>query len=131
MRADLQPFLLGAVILATGLACPRLAHGEASISGARSDMTMEVRDTPVQEILATLGDRFGLRFRATTSLDKRIDGRYEGSLRGVVIRLLNGYDYVIKTDDGGIEVIILGLTNRDQAPALRQGVLVPTRRRSD
>ena len=92
---------------------------------------MEVRDTPVQEILATLGDRFGLRFRATTSLDKRIDGRYQGSLRGVVIRLLNGYDYVIKTDDGAIEVIILGLTNRDQAPALRQGVVVPTRRRSD
>jgi len=127
----LQPLFLTAVILATGLACPRFAHGEASISGAESDMTIEVHDTPVQEVLAALGTRFGVRFRGITSIDRRIDGRYEGSLRGVVTRLLNGYDYVIKTDEGAIEVIILGLTKRDQTPPQNQAVPLPTKRRSD
>ena len=131
LRTTLQSIFLSAVILATGPACPPLAHGEASISGAESDMTIEVHDTPVQEVLAALGTRFGLRVRGTTSLDRRIDGRYEGALRGVVARLLNGYDYVIKTDERAIEVIILGLTKRDQTPPQNQAVPLPTKRRSD
>lgn len=116
--------LLGSVVLAAGLVCAVRADAQAIVSGAENDVTIEAHDTSLQDVLAALGARFGLRYRNVSALDRRINGTYGGSLRGVVARLLDGYDYVMKTDGGRIEVIVLGAANSRAMPAA-------TRRRSD
>jgi hypothetical protein len=95
-------------------------------------LTIEVRDTSLRDVLTALGAKFGLHVRGLSSLNRQVEGRYEGSLRGVVTRLLNGYDYVLKTDDGRMEVIIVGATKQSETGLKpSQAVWVPTRRRSD
>jgi hypothetical protein len=120
------------VVLIAGPACPRAALAQTTITGAEDGLRVEARDASVQEVLAALGTKFGLRYRNITALDRRIDGTYEGSLHRVVTRLLDGSSYVLSTGGGHIEVIVLGAAKRDDVlPQPSTTVSTPTRRRSD
>ncbi len=55
---------------------------------------------------ASWGASFGLRYRSTAPLGRRITGTYEGSLQRVVASLLDGYDFVVKTSTEGVEVVV-------------------------
>jgi hypothetical protein len=125
-------YLLMPVAVVIGQACEPVASAETLITGAENDLTIEAHAASVQDILAILGDRFGLRYHGTSSVDRSIEGTYTGSLRRVVARLLEGHDYVIKTDGGHIEVFVLGAARRNEArQESGQTVLTPRRRRSD
>jgi hypothetical protein len=52
-----------------------------------------------------------LQIRTTEALQARISGTYRGSLRTVLSRLLDGYNYVIerKREHGALSVSVLGL----------------------
>src|SRR5215207_3554898 len=63
-------------------------RAEVGISGPSEAIQFEVRDAPVQEVLAALRASFGLQYRAVGVLDRRISGTYEGSLQRVVRRVL-------------------------------------------
>ena len=128
----LLQLLLSAAVLVAGPACPRDALAQTTITGAEDDLTVQARDSSVQEVLAALGAKFGLRYRNITVLDRRIDGTYEGSLHRVVTRLLDGSSYVMSTGGGQIEVIVVSAAKRNDArlqPSIT--VFAPTRRRSD
>ena len=99
-RSRLLQFILGSAVLAAGHFCAPLGHAEAIVSGADNNLTIEARDTSLQDVLNALGAKFDLRVRGLSSLNRQVEGRYEGSLRAVVTRLVNGYDYVLKTDSG-------------------------------
>ena len=131
-RGRLLQLLLSSVVLIAGLACPRDALAQTTITGAEDGLRVEARDASVQEVLAALGTKFGLRYRNITVLDRRIDGTYEGSLHRVVTRLLDGSSYVLSTGGGHIEVIMLSAAKRnDVLPQPSTTVSTPTRRRSD
>jgi hypothetical protein len=124
--------LLSSAVLVAGVASPRGALAQTTITGAEDDLTVEARDSSVQEVLAALGARFGLRYRNITALDRRIDGIYEGSLHQVVARLLDGSSYVMSTGGGQIEVIVVSAAKRnDMRPPPSTTAFAPTRRRSD
>lgn len=71
-------------------------------------MTVEARDASVEEVLSGLRARFGLRYRNSASLDRRVNGTFQGSLERVVRRLLEGYDFVLKTNSDTFEVLVIG-----------------------
>src|SRR3954471_4401536 len=104
-KSCLLRFLLGLAVLVAGPAYPRDALAQTTITGREDGLRVEARDASVQEVLAALGARFGLRYRNITGLDRRINGTYEGSLHRVVTRLLDGSSYVLSTGDGHLEVI--------------------------
>ena len=129
-RARLLPYLLSFAILIMAPAC--VARAEAIVSGTENQLAVEVRDTNVQDVLAILADKFGLRYHGLSAAGRPIVGTYAGSLRTVVTRLLDGYDYVMKVEGGRIEVFVLGVARRNEAgPGHSQTVSAPTRRRSD
>jgi hypothetical protein len=131
-RSRLLQLILGSAVLAAGHFCAPLGHAEAIVSGADNNLTIEARDTSLQDVLTALGAKFDLRVRGLSSLNRQVEGRYEGSLRAVVTRLLNGYDYVLKTDSGHVEVIVLGVAKQSETrPEYSQAVPIPTKRRSD
>ena len=85
-------------------------------------MQVEARNAPVEEVMAALGTSFGLRYRSSVSTGRRITGTYEGSLQRVVTRLLDGYNFVMKTSPGGVEVMVYGVVKPGDAPNAAQAV---------
>jgi hypothetical protein len=63
-----------------------------------------------------LGERFALRYRGTTG-SGGVTATFEGPLRRVVGRVLDGYDYVIETRGDGLEVVVLGAASSHAVPA--------------
>jgi hypothetical protein len=82
-------------------------HAEVLVQGQAGDVRVEAHDATVDEILAALGQRFALRYRGATESNS-VTATFEGPLRRVVGRVLDGYNYVIQTRDDGLEVVVLG-----------------------
>lgn len=97
------------------LAAAAPARAEIRVEGSASNVHVDARDAPVADVLATLGQRFGLRIRGAVG-DGRISAHLDGSLRRVIARLLDGYNYVIRTDDDGLEVMVLNPASRYAVP---------------
>jgi hypothetical protein len=124
--------IFGSALVVTGAICSRNANAETIIATAGDNIIVETHDGSVLAALAAIGGKFDLHLRGLSSLDRPIEGRYEGSLRGVVTRLLNGYDYVMKIDGGRVEVVVLGVAKQSETrPANILGAIAPTKRRSD
>ena len=86
------------------------------VQGQAGDVRVEAHDATVAEILAALGERFALRYRGTTGSDG-VTATFDGSLRYVVGRVLDGYNYFIETRGDGLEVVVLGAASSDPVPA--------------
>jgi hypothetical protein len=89
---------------------------EIRLQGAAEDIRLEAHDATIEEILAALHQRYDLRYRGTT-LNRRITATYEGSLRKILLHVLDGYDYVIGPMGSNIEVIVLSTGTPRQAVA--------------
>jgi hypothetical protein len=83
------------------------AGAEVRVQGSADDVRVEAHDASVAEIFAALGEHFAVHYRGTPA-SAGLTATFEGSLRQVVVRLLQGNDYVIKPGGGGLEVIVLG-----------------------
>ena len=92
------------VLFAT-LYCNSL-RAEIRVQGPADHVRVEARDATVAEILAALGDRFALRYSGVTG-SRSLTASFEGPLRNVVSRTLDGYNFVIKSHGDGLEVIVL------------------------
>jgi len=86
------------------------------VQGQAGDVRVEAHDATVAEILAALGERFALRYRGTTGSDG-VTATFDGPLRYVVGRVLDGYNYFIETRGDGLEVVVLGAASSDPVPA--------------
>jgi hypothetical protein len=91
-------------------------HAEVRVQGQAGDVRVEAHDATVAEILAALGERFALRYRGTTGSDG-VTATFDGSLRYVVGRVLDGYNYFIETRGDGLEVVVLGAASSHAVPA--------------
>jgi hypothetical protein len=96
----------GALAIAT---TPALA--ELRVRGSPEAVIIETRDTPVEEVLAALSRTFNMRYQSSINLDKRLSRTYAGPLLRVLPRILDGYNFVLKTDNGHIVVAVLGTPN--------------------
>jgi hypothetical protein len=100
--------LLGAVaVLACGCLATRAA-AEVHIEGNLSAFRVTTSGDALADVLSAFGTQFPLKYRTAVPLNVEINGVYSGSLSQVVARLLDGYNYVIKKDQGLTEIIILG-----------------------
>ncbi len=101
--------------------CPTSAFPETQIRGTPQAVRVEAKNASIQEILLALNKSFGLQYHSTVNLQKKITGSYAGSLDRVLVRLLAGNDFVLKTTDGRIEVSLLShshaTTHDADAPA--------------
>ena len=104
----------GAVIaLAVGLgAMSSTAFASTDVSGSADSVTVDAQNSSIKDVLSALGQKFHLQVQSTANLDKQISGSYRGSLRGVVTRLLEGYNFVITSSQGELEITVLGTENQ-------------------
>ena len=118
-RARLGSPIVGgraAIAIAAVLAMtPTTLFAEAQVHGSPEAVSIEANNTPIEEILAALGNAFDVHYQSSANLGKQITGTYKGSLPRVVMRLLEGYNFVIMTSNERIEIAVLGTRN---APAV-------------
>jgi hypothetical protein len=101
--------LRAAIVLGIALAiAPTSVLAEIQVSGSPDAITIEARDTSVEDILAALSRAFDMDYRSSIDLDKRLHGTYVGPLSRVVTRILQGYNFVRKTDNGKLSVTVVG-----------------------
>jgi hypothetical protein len=94
---------LGAALAAASTA----ALADAQVRGSPEAVTVEARNTSVEEVLKALGGAFDVHYRSSANLQTRLTGHYEGSLQRVMKRVLDGYSYFVKVGDGRIDLTVL------------------------
>jgi hypothetical protein len=87
---------------------PAAALGAARISGTEAAVSVDAQNSSIKDILGMLDQQFNVHLQSTAALDKQISGTYEGPLRQVLARLLDGYNFIIRVRDGHLLVTVLG-----------------------
>jgi hypothetical protein len=87
---------------------PVAAFAKAEVQGGVEAVNVKLEGASVEEALKALGAAFDVRYQSTANLDRQITGTYRGSLQGVLRRVLDGFDFVLKTQHDSIEVRIIG-----------------------
>jgi hypothetical protein len=91
-----------ACCLATG------ASAEVRVEGNLTALRVSASGDSLSNVLLAFGTLSPVRLRAAIPLNAEIKATYSGSLSQVVSRLLDGYNYVIKNEDGLTEILVLG-----------------------
>jgi hypothetical protein len=110
MSSHRPGFLHGhAIGLAAALLCCTVAtaRAEVHIEGGPEAVRVTASHEAVANILAAFAARFNIKYHSAISLDAAADGVYSGSLRQVISRLLDGCNYVIKSDKDTFEILVL------------------------
>ncbi len=121
--------MCGSAALAIALVVPVVAFASARVSGSAQSVTVDAQNSSIKEILSVLTKQLNLQVRSSVDLDRQAAGTYQGSLPRVVARLLEGYNFIIKTNEQGIEVTVLGSQNdlsTARAPGTPAGTYIAT-----
>ena len=97
-----------AVLLSIG---SRVAAAAPEIRGTASEMQLQAQEASVREILDALARSFNLTYQLSSGVNRTVSGRYSGSLRQVLARILDGHSYIIRETPDGTEVLVLGIAS--------------------
>jgi hypothetical protein len=94
-----------------------VASAEVRVQGDVASVQIETKQSQISEVLSALGPALNVRYRTSISLEGTIDGTFRGSLRDVLSRVLDGFNYFVKAEHDRIEVIVLGKRGEHAVPA--------------
>ena len=85
------------------------ARADVKVSGDADALKIEASEASLEEVLAALGRNSGLQFRYPANFSHSVSGTYAGSLRQVLSRLLQGYNFVVESSESGTRLVIYDL----------------------
>lgn len=104
--------LSGASAVAICLAvAPAATFAAPQVSGSSQAVSINAQNSSIKDVLFALRQKFNLKFRSSANIDKQLTGTYQGSLLRVVTRLLEGYNFIIRSNQDRLEVTVLGTKN--------------------
>jgi hypothetical protein len=84
------------------------ADAQVRVEGSIAALRIEATRVPLADVLAALGPALNVQYRTAIALQTEISGSYAGPFGQVIARLLDGYNYVLRNDNGSIEVLVVG-----------------------
>ena len=92
------------------LACTfaTMARAEVHVEGDPTAVRITTSQDAISDVLSALAAALKVKYRSSIRVDERANEIYSGSLREVVARLLDGYNYVIKKNQDTIEIVVIG-----------------------
>jgi len=110
-----QRFPIG---LAAALVCSlvTMARAEVKVEGNPAEARVTTSRDSISDVLSALGATFNVQYRTAIPLDAPALAIYSGSFGQVISRLLDGYDYVIKTNRDATEVVVYGKSGEIAMP---------------
>ena len=106
---------------------PSLALAETQVRGNPDAVSVEAQNASVEEILVALANTFDVQFRSSADLERRLTGNYQGSLQEVVMHVLAGFDFFVKSGEKGLEITLVGASSERPAPVASSGGPIPTK----
>jgi hypothetical protein len=94
------------MVLVCGLTT--LARAEVHVEGSLAAVRVTSSRDKVSDVLSALATTLNIRYRTAVPLDAPANQTYSGSIGQIMSRLLEGYSYVIKTDQDGTEIVVFG-----------------------
>lgn len=112
-RRMVQNFRRGALIVcAVILVGAPLVQAEVRITAAEGDrVTIEAHDATLRDVLDALAKAHKLQFSSSDPLSRSVTGTYSGSLQRVLLRLLYGYNVVMRVSPAGTDLRVVGLSS--------------------
>src|ERR1700688_849425 len=104
-----------AIILTYGV--PATAGAEVRIEGNAAAVHVSTSQDTIADVLSALGAAFKLHYRTAVPLNATTGPTYSGSLRQVIARILDGYNYLVKVDRETTEIIVLGSRGQVAIPS--------------
>jgi hypothetical protein len=95
------------------------------VAGGPDAVQVDAQNVSLAEVLTSLRTRFNLRYRAWGALDRPVSGHYAGPLRLVIARLLEDYDFALKTAPDGLDLLVLRAHGADDKPVVAKVLLAP------
>jgi len=92
------------------------ARAEVRIEGTPAALQITTRQDAVADVLAALATTLDVKYRSAVPLDRAANAAYTGSLREVIARLLEGYNYVLRNEQDRTEVVVFGRRGEAAAP---------------
>jgi hypothetical protein len=99
-----------------GAGTPKTAQGEVKVEGTVAAVRVATTQDTIAGVLSAFATTFDVRYRTSVPLDRVLSGSYTGSLRQVISRLLDEYNYVIKNEGETTEIIIVGTIGERSIP---------------
>jgi hypothetical protein len=96
-----------AIPIAIALA-PTSGRAEVQVRGTLQAVVIEAQNATVEETVVALGAKFKIQFRSAVNLDRQLNGTFEGTLQQALSRILRGYNFIVKSGQGGLEITMLG-----------------------
>ncbi len=84
------------------------AQPQLRVQGPVDDVRVEAYGATVAEILAALGEHYAVRYRGAPGTGG-VTATFGGPLRRVLVRVLEGNNYVIRGGGDGLEVFVVSL----------------------
>jgi hypothetical protein len=94
------------------------ACAEVRVEADARAVRVDASQASVADVLTALGPSFNVRYRTVMPLQGVVNGSYSGSVERVLSRVLDGYNYVLKRDKVGIEVLIIGKRGESAIPVV-------------
>jgi hypothetical protein len=104
MRRSRCAFGLGAALMCLAAS----ARAEVHVEGSRAAVRITTSQDAIADVLSAVAATFNVGYRTAIPLDAPANAAYAGSFGQVMSRLLDGYNYVIKTDQGSTEIVVFG-----------------------
>lgn len=95
-----------AVVIAVGCVSASPVCAEVRVEGDEAAVRVTADRASLGDVLAALKTRFRLSYNASIPLNREVTGVLSGTLHRVVVRLLDGYDFVVKRSAlDGVEIV--------------------------
>jgi hypothetical protein len=104
--------------LVTVLACSlaTTARAEVQVEGNPAEVRVTTSKDTISDVLSAFGATFNVQYRTAIPLDAPALATYSGSFGQVISRLLDGYNYVIRTNREATEVVVYGRSGEISMP---------------
>jgi hypothetical protein len=96
--------------LAAALSCglATVARTEVRVEGSLAAVRVTTDQDAIADVLSAFAATFNVKYRTAIPLSAPANTTYAGPFGQVVSRLLDGYNFVVKTNEGTTEIVVLG-----------------------
>jgi hypothetical protein len=113
--------------VALNCALATIACAEVLVEGSPAAVRVTTGRDTIADVLAAFATTFNVKHRSSIPLDAAANAVYTGSFGQVVARLLDGYNYVIKNEQGMTEIVVFGRRGEAAIPPAAPKIPPPTK----